>query len=237
MSFRTIRCFLLGVACPLCVFGMQTSVHAGVTLFTDRAAFTSAAGSLTTIDFEGIVPTRGVSFYNSPSGLTLSGVNFYGATPAPLILPGPGYLAVVDPSYFPGYDWGSGATLQGSNTGRIDITFPDGGFVAIGSDIMGFQSFSQAPDFSITLSTGETFVASSSLFPNRAFVGFTSTTPITSLSFQTANANFYPELDNVSFRATQVNTAVPEPGTAAFGIIAGGALFSLMARRRKKNEA
>ncbi|MFM2379494.1 MAG: hypothetical protein RLZZ143_2073 [Cyanobacteriota bacterium] len=128
---------------------------------------------MTTIDFEGIAPINSFSYFPNPAGLTQSGFNFTSS---------PDYLFVVDPGYFPPYyDWGAGAVLLGPQYGTINAALPSG-VTAVGSDI--FSILDYASNFVINLSTGDSFTVSSSNYPNRSFVGFTSDINITSISFQ-----------------------------------------------------
>jgi hypothetical protein len=47
-----------------------------VTQFTDRASFNAATMNRTVIDFEGLAPSGGFTYYGSPGFLVLSGVTF-----------------------------------------------------------------------------------------------------------------------------------------------------------------
>jgi hypothetical protein len=92
---------------------------------------------------------------------------------------------------------------------------------------MSFHSY--ASPFTITLSTGETFNLDSLYYPDRQFVGFTSDTDITSISFNATGG--YLMLDNFRFGSAAVATAsVPEPFTVIGTLVGGTAAL----RMRKK---
>jgi len=197
--------------------------------FNDLASFQAQTTGLTTIDFEGLAPVQGLApakrFIPYPTGLTTRGVNFTGSSS----------LFVIEPALSQSnYDWGSGATLSAQSAQpsprSISVNLPSG-VTAVGSDIMSFNSFnnfnSYAFPFTIGLSTGETFNLNSLNYPNRQFVGFTSDTPITSISFL-ANGGV-TQLDNFRF-GTANTTPVPEPFTVIGTLIGGTSAF----RIRKK---
>jgi hypothetical protein len=199
-----------------------TQSRAEYSLFTDRTAFNGAAYNLQTIDFEGLAPQGGIASYVTASGLTQKGVNFAGPSPFG------NYLYVVDPAFSPSlYDWGSGAVLLGPAFGdgsQITVTLP-AGITALGTDIM--STFPDGAPFDVTLASGDTFTVSTNPFPNRAFFGIVSDTPISSLSF-TAEEGAFPLLDNFTF-----GQAVPAPPSLVlFGIGGIGAAICAWRRRR-----
>lgn len=182
-----------------------------VTLYTNRVEFEAATIGLTNIDFEGIAPSGGFTYYGTRSGFTQAGANFVAPASSR------NFLAVTDPNYGPEfYDWGSGAVLIGYSfyddiINVIDVTLPFG-VTAVGSDIMSILPHSSP--FNVTLSTGESFLVPSFDYPNRAFVGFTSSTPISTINFKTItspNTSADLELDNFTFGQANA-TPVPEPG-------------------------
>ncbi|WP_310485548.1 PEP-CTERM sorting domain-containing protein [Chamaesiphon sp. VAR_48_metabat_403] len=193
------------------------SAQAATVQFTDLTSFQANTTGLTTIDFEGLAATGSAASY----GGTTSGVTFTVSSNT---------LFVVDPAFGPSsYDWGSGAVLLGnSQRGTVTATLPSG-ITAVGSDIMSIIDF--ASPFTIMLSTGETFNLNSLNYPNRQFVGFTSDTAITSISFQATNG--FPLLDNFRFGTANAATAVPEPFTIIGTLVGGTAAL----RMRKKLKA
>ena len=180
-----------------------------VTLYTNRVEFEAATIGLTNIDFEGLAPSGDFTYYGTFSGLTQAGANFVAPASSR------NFLAVTDPNYGSEfYDWGSGAVLVGYSfyddiINVINVTLPFG-VTAVGSDIMSIRAY--ASPFNITLSTGESFIVPSFDYPNRAFVGFTSSTPISTINFKTITSpdtSADLELDNFTFG--QAN-ATPVPG-------------------------
>ena len=122
-------------------------------LFTSRTAWEASVSNPTNITFEGIAPGGGFTFFDTPSGLTLSGVNFEGVAPSNTQLPF--YLRVVDPLFGPAlYDWGSGAILhgppvpigpqgEGGPNSHIHVTLPKG-VTSFGTDIMSILQYAVA---------------------------------------------------------------------------------------------
>jgi hypothetical protein len=192
---------------------LSLSASAGVMEFTDRAAWLAAAGSVTNIDFEGLAPAGGRKDFTGP--VTFSGVQFS----APFIGGGGIAESVVSAGLDYVNAWGSGDKLQASEGVEFDITLP-GGVKAVGSDIMITSTFffGTSGTYTATLSTGDVFTnIFSSGPPTRSFVGFISTTPITSIKL-VSNPSL-AMIDNFAFTAT----AVPEPNSLALlgaGILA-----------------
>ena len=196
------------------ILANPNSAQAITIQFNNLASFQAQTTGLTTIDFEGLTPAQ--RFISYPTGLTTQGVNFTGSSG----------LFVIEPALSqPFYNWGSGATLSAQPSPRsISVNLPSG-VTAVGSEIMSFNDY--ASPFTIGLSTGETFNLNSLNYPNRQFVGFTSDTPITSISFL-ANGGV-TQLDNFRF-GTANTTSVPEPFTVIGTLIGGTSAF----RIRKK---
>lgn len=179
-----------------------------LTVFDNRASFTSAVGSLPNIGFEGLAPAGGFTDF-ATTGLTQSGVNFSSVRPPNTPPTVNSLLFVVDPAFNPdGYNWGSGALLIGGLRGTINVTLP-GGINVVGTDFSTILPY--ASDLTVTLSTGVSRTVSALNFPNRAFIGFISETPISSLSFTSLDG--YPQLDNFTFgsRIVEQSTPIPTP--------------------------
>lgn len=196
--------------------------RAAVMEFTDRAAWLAVAGPVTNIGFEGIAPTGGRVNYTTP--VTFSGVQFA----APL-----GSGGVAESAVSAGLDyvgaWGSGDKLQASLGVEFDIMLPSG-VTAVGSDIMITSTFffGTSGSYSVMLSTGDVFTnISSSGPPTRSFVGFISTTPISSIRM-ISNPSL-AMIDNFAFNSV----AAPEPSSLTlFG--AGVMFIALMRNGRLK---
>lgn len=199
------------------------------TSFTNRQAWLQAvSGQITsTIDFEGIAPVGSFTFFDTPSGLTLSGVNFAGQEPSNRLQ---FELIVVDPLFGPAfYDWSSGAILlgppvpigpsgEGGPNSHIHVTLPKG-VTSFGTDIMSILQY--ASPFEVTVSTAggsSRFQVASLTHPNRAFVGFVSAIPIDSVDFSALSG--FPILDNFSFAPTPKESFAYETNFASSNLSA-----------------
>jgi hypothetical protein len=204
---------------------LPLSSRASVIEFTDRAAWQAAAGAVTNIDFEGIAPPGGLVTFTGP--VAFSGVQF--ASPVCCGISGTIQEEVVSAGNDYVGAWGSGDKLQGFL--EFDITLPADVF-AVGTDIMNSATFFLAADgtYTAALSTGDVF---SNIFasrpPTRSFVGFVSTTPITSLTLTTTTT--FAMLDNFAFTTT---ASVPEPSSLAL-VGAGILVVFVLARKRRSS--
>ncbi|WP_310424738.1 PEP-CTERM sorting domain-containing protein [Chamaesiphon sp. VAR_48_metabat_135_sub] len=211
---------LLGVATTsitnLALFFGTNSAQAATVQFTDLASFQANTTGLTTIDFEGLAGPGGIVNYPS---LTTGGVTFTSGQ----------FIYVVDSAFgSPNFNWGSGASLMAPGATLLTATLPPG-VTAIGSDIMSEVLYSKL--FDITLSTGETFNLLSLARPNRKFIGFTSDTAISSISFLASGTR--TEIDNFTFgMANTAATSVPEPFTI-IGTLVGGTSALRMRKKLK----
>jgi hypothetical protein len=178
--------------------------------FSDRASWRDVSSGLGRIDFEGLAPAGGFTPYDTPAGLTLSGVNFSGVTPrAGSAGPTTHYLRVVDPAFFPPfYDWGSGAVLhgppwtsgpqgEGGPASRVRATFL-APVTSAGFDVMSFLEYASPLKVVIATTRGSSaFIVETASSPMRRFVGFASDTPIVSIDFYGLNG--FPIVDEVEF--------------------------------------
>jgi hypothetical protein len=205
---------------------MAVPAGASALLFTDRATWEAATTGIFTLDFEGTArPGAPVNY--SAAGYTAGGVQIIGLTP-------PDSYYLYDSA---DHDWGSGDLLLGPYSGwgggYIQANFTAGGVTSVGSDIMTHTP--EAASFVISLSTGETFTVATSSKPSRAFVGFTSDVPITSIQFTPSSG--WPMIDNFSYGLSS-GPPDPPPGETpeADTIIFGGTgLLGLwLARRMRK---
>jgi hypothetical protein len=204
--------------------GVANSAQAATVQFNDLASFTTAT-TTQNIDFEGTAPTGGGSTFYS-SGLSLNGVTFTAlsgfGTPF-------GVIAVDAPAE----SFGSGTTIRSCAGCEIIATLPSG-ITAVSGDFAGLSAISVP--FTITLSTGETFNFNTLNSFNLSFAGFTSDTPISSISFKglgDGNSFYggYTRLDNFRFGTVNAATAsVPEPFTVIGTFVGGTAAL----RMRKK---
>jgi|SRR5579872_2020849 len=204
--------------------------RASVTVFTDFNTWQSATSNVNTIAFEGIAGANGFTQYNGGSNgdtLTIGSVSFQGFDHASTGLD----LEVNNqvPS------WGTGAILQGpghfDGNSRIVATV-GGGVFAIGSDV--FNNNGGTPDsgsVNVVLSTDATIYTVNTIagLTGHAFIGFVSTTPITSIAFFPSSPDPVA-IDNFS---TGGQAASPTP-EAATTILCGIGLL-LMGWRFRRN--
>jgi hypothetical protein len=208
---------------------------ASVVEYTNAAAFASATSGLTTMDFEGLGTPAG-SFTHYVGGLTTQGVTFTDANDG---------LYTVSPTFYPTYNYGTGVVLsaQGgypSHDSTLRVALPTG-VTAFGLEL-GMNTAS-SPSFVVTLSTGDIFdVTGGALGQGLDFVGFTSMTPLTSISIDAVadgiisnvvrSEGYIPVYDNVAFgTAAPTTSEVPEPATGL--ILAGSMIGGAVVRRRR----
>ena len=203
------------------LFAMAGTSRAAV--YTSRSTFNSAVGpGAYTESFDslgdGDLGTQTKTF-------TSGGFSFTASTGA--ALPDDNDLFGVD---------GSTATdflLSTTIPSDLTFTFPAGNVTAVGGDFaLTDTSFNVAADtFQLTLADGTTVTRTSG--SDTAFVGFTSSVPIASLTFvvpSDATANeYFATVNNLT-----VGTAVPEPTSLAL-VAVGGA--GLLGRRRRPSGA
>ncbi len=201
------------ILCLSAALGLsQGAYSAVVTTYTDAAAFqaTLEAGSYLE-DFSSLEPT---AFGNSLS-FTGGGFAFDVASSEPL--------------------WGEGSSAAtmiltaSSSYHTLTLSFSGGGTTAVGGNFFPDPIFGNSPGVSISLSlndgTGYSFTSTTGT--DWPFVGFTSSTPITSLTFAIKNTGDVVAIDNIVVG----HSAIPEPSTYAvfFGLCALG----LVAWRRR----
>ncbi len=171
-------------------------------------AWSTAAGSSTTIDFEGIAASGASVGIPVPPGLNISGVNFSADQPSTgsdFILAGP--LAYGATSVLAMYDASAPRTLV--------ITLPGAGSPAVAFDL-GRTITTET--VTIMLSTGDSFTAVASP-SSSTFVGFTSTAPIKTVSVvESRGGTNVIWVDNVSF-VVPTATAIPTLSSWAFFLL------------------
>ena len=229
----------LGALAAAGIFGATSPLHAAVTTYTSQSAFVNALKEPAyTEDFTAFsgqdVPSP-QSFSFGAVGFTLSETELFGGNDSTIV-----------------YSNGSGA--EGSVFPRVltsgdsfvltfsgDVTGVGGTFFATFLDYNG-TTFSSDPlagvNVTATLATGQNLVlASTATYGTEPFGGFTSTTPITSLTlsapeFNPSNVFVFLALDNLIVSGTAATPAVPEPSTWALAL-AGAAGLGLLAYRRR----
>jgi hypothetical protein len=189
---------------------------ATLTEYTDQTAYGAATSHSHTFNFDGVTPPGSASL----GDVTLGGVSFDATIPITIgsgtpFYSGSAFFTSLSPN--PGIDAAEVlCTLAGSNAiGFIYGDFADGG---------------EQP-FTVTLSTGDSFVLNTPFSPgiDTGFIGFVSDTPITSISFRNDGGVGFDVLQVVSSSAGAAG--VPEP--APLGLMATGLLaLAVLARRR-----
>jgi hypothetical protein len=239
MTNKRIICRWLSVAILLASFCISAS--ATVMEYTTQGSFTTATSGISTIDFNGTVGEPALGSYSNSTGYQYDGVTFIGYDNAS----GPSGYSLNDTDLSP--DWNSGADLDGpgsfgsSANAGINVTLPANTF-AVGTNFMASghdgngQPDSEAVTFQVVLSTGPTVYTITSLagFSSMAFVGFTSSTAITSITFDPQSASDRTELDNFQFGQTASESSpTPEAGTSL--LCGSGLLLIVRFLRRRRS--
>ena len=208
---------------------------ASVTEYTTRSSWLSAAGAVSTIDFEGLAAAGTVVIYNgiggNPDHVTIGSVSFQGFDHASTSTS----LDLEVNNSVP--SWGTGAVLQGpgrfDSNSRTVATLP-GGVFAVGTDV--YNNFGGDPDsgtVNVVLSTDPTGYAVNTVagLSSHAFVGFISTTAIGSVSF------FPQGPDNVVIDKFSTGGAAvdPAPEAATMLLCGSGVLLMVWLFRRNQN--
>ena len=172
----------------LAALGLTATAHAQTTQFSTRASFTAATTGLTTFTFDGDAPNNNATFYFS--GLTVQGVGFAASNQQ---------LYVDDPSDNNGDPFGGHQYLDTDAKGTLTVSLP-AGTTAFGADFSNYGFNSSGGSTITALVNGVAFTFAEPDKTSAAFAGFTSSVPITSLSFSGGSKGV--ALDNVSFGPT-----------------------------------
>jgi hypothetical protein len=227
-----------GVTMTILVLYGTAARGATITSFDTRPAFTAASSSLTTINFEGIVPANASQNFPNP-GLTTSTVTFSTSGTGPF---GTGvvtvYSAGLAAMQSPVLNTGTGAILvwgppNQPGTAFLNTALP-AGTTAVGADFWAQQPFISAVDIIVNAAdaTTQTFTVNTVNRPTASFIGFTSDVAITSVLFRTPQGQTGLVVDNFSFgqsSTTEPVPSVPEPITA---LLVGVGLVGVAAVRK-----
>jgi len=174
----------------------NSSVQAD-TIYTSAAAFAAVTATPSVVGFNGILsPGQSFAGYNP---LTVAGIQF--STPNPSTL-----VNVTAANFYSPTDYPADFIIDSVNPGpnnELDVVFSVPS-LAFGLD---YGAFTGATTGVFTLSDGTVFVNNSLPFlGSTTFVGFVSTTPISSFSFTATN-------DSWVAQDVVLATPVPEPGS------------------------
>ena len=190
----------------LFMLGASGLSQAASTTYSDKASWSSATSSYSTIDFN----AGTTDWVNRGSSYLESGVTFTA----------PDVYSVYDASYDAVYHNSGYLDLEGDSLG---INFGSN-ITALSFDFGGF--YDNPVSLILNLINGEVFNLNA---PTSAygFFGITSDVGFSSISMTTTNS--FTAFDNISFG--EASTSVPEPATIALM----GLGFACMAARRRKS--
>jgi hypothetical protein len=169
------------------------------------------------------------SFANGTAYSTAAGYTLNAGSYGPLTVTGPdgaGYSLTENTSYFDSTTSQTITTLEsaGDGVGSMLFTTPASGLTAFG---LGLGMVGAANPVTVTLSDGETFGVSPGI-DGDAFLGFSSTTPITSFTLTTASGS---NIELTDFDAGDASQPAPAAEVTPFAMIGSGLLFFLARRR------
>jgi hypothetical protein len=232
--FQLLPCLMIG-SCAL---------SAGQVFYTSLTSFTTAVGTApASFGFDSIIGgSSGTNAYATLSGLTLNGFQFVGTNGN-----GGYYLGAEGPLYyFPAdYDRGTGSSIQGPaltssfypiSSGQLTITMPSGGVTAFGLqlwDVLGNNTTGAGTDTVNLTVNGSSGSVVTPPYTGTAFIGFTSSTPVTSVTLTGTTSEEFPTISQVYY-STGNPGSVPEPGTLA---LMAGAISALVVSLRHKRNA
>ena len=231
--FQLLPCLMIG-SCAL---------SAGPVFYTSLTSFTTAVGTTpASFGFDSIISgSSGTNVYATASGLTLNDFQFVGTNGN-----GSYYLGAEGPLYYGAdYNRGTGSSIEGPaltssfyaiSSGQLTITMPSGGVTAFGLQLWdvltGDSSGAGTDTVNLTVNGSSGSVVTPAL-AGTAFIGFTSSTPVTSVTLTGTTFEEFPVISQVYY-STGNPGSVPEPGTLA---LMAGAFFALVVSLRHKRNA
>ena len=223
-----------------CLIAGSSALSAGTVFYTDLASFTTAVGSTpSTFGFDSVVSVGNASFATA-AGLSLNGFQFVGTNGN-----GGYYLGAAGSGFIPlDYDRGTGSSLQGPATssvfygisdGQLTIMMPAGGVTAFGLqlwDVLSGNYTGAGTDTVNLTANGLTGSVGTPQFSGTAFIGFTSSTPVTSVTLTGTTFDEFPTISGVYF--VPAPAAVPEPSTWALALMGGGLMVWAFRRQPQR---
>lgn len=237
VSWRNV-CTLTGGLTLASLSLIAPSARAGVTFYTSETDYASHAPASTLITFNDVAAANYFVSYGMGGSHAFSGVTFEANN----------NLTVVDAEYVGLYSYdgdgliGAFASTATDPADMITAQLPDGIFAVATnySSLLG-----KLGKLTATLDNGAVVQYDLPDSPeigvdSFGFVGFISSSPIVSVSFsaQTANEKDILLLDNFQFgpHVSEIS-AIPEPGSVAFGILSVASVTGLILRKRRKQHA
>lgn len=205
---------------------ISVQAQATITQYSSRTSFNAAASGLTTFNFNGLAPVGGSKDYSYV-------FSYYGVVFTAGLSDN---LDVVDSAQGAGNPFnGEQYFLTGNYPGAlplVSISLP-AGTTAFGADFANFHTATSQTVTALANGKSFTFTAPAGSTNMSVFAGFTSNTPITTLSFSTNAAGAGLDLDNVSF-GNFAPAAVPEASTTvSFGLLLALGLGGMVVAKKK----
>jgi len=230
--FQLLPCLMIG-SCAL---------SAAPIFYTSLTSFTTAVGTTpASFGFNSIISGSSIADYGTASGLTVSGFQFVGTNGS-----GGYYLGAEGPGFIPlDYDRGTVSSIQGPaltssfyqiSNGQLTITMPSGGVTAFGLqlwDVLAGNYLGAGTDTVDLTVNGSSGSVVTPAFAGTAFIGFISSTPVTSVTLTGTTSEEFPTISQVYY-STGNPGSVPEPGTLA---LMAGAISALVVSLRHKRNA
>ena len=232
--FKLLPCLMVG-SCAL---------SAGPIFYTSLTSFTTSVGTTpASFGFDSIISgSGGTNAYATASGLTLNGFQFVGTKGSVGY-----YLGAEGPLYYGAdYNRGTGSSIQGPaltssfyqiTNGELTITMPSGGVTAFGLqlwDVLTGDSSGVGTDTVNLTVNGSSGSVVTPAYPGTAFIGFTSSTPVSSVTLTGTTFEEFPTISQVYYSTVIPASTAPEPGTL---VLMAGAFSALVLSLRHKRNA
>ena len=211
-----------------CLIAASFSASAAPQFYTSLSAFTAAAASSPqAFGFNSVVSGNNTVSFSTAAGFSSNGFQFVGTTGT-----GGYYLAAAGPQFTPpDYNRTGASSLQGPaktsttytiSNGVLTITMPPGGVTAFGIDLWDVlaNNFTNAGTDTLTMtaagSSGSVVTPPNS---GTAFLGFTSATPVTSVTIVGTATEEFPTIDNVFYVLAPSSPIPPTPAPSSLILI------------------